>query len=171
MEEWKGLKYKGIDYSDYYAVSSYGNIKSNKTGIVRKLHIGKTGYYVVALTFGSRCSKKTIRVHRAVAESFIQNPDKKETINHIDGNKLNNNVENLEWCTYKENSVHAVENNLIKSGAQSHKAKLKNADVFYIRHMYENHKDVYSIKKLSEMFGVNKEAIRRVIKRESFKNI
>lgn len=171
MEEWKGLIYKGIDYGKHYLVSNCGNIKSTTTGIIRKLHIGTTGYYVVCLTFGSRKNKKTIRVHRAVAESFIKNPDKKETINHIDGNKLNNTVENLEWCTYKENSVHAVKSNLIKSSEESHKSKLTNENVKEIRNTYEFDRVNYSASKLAKKFNVNRETIRRVVNKESFKNI
>lgn len=70
------------------------------------------GYEIVDLYKNGK--RKTVRVHRLVAEAFIPNNDNKPEVNHIDGNKHNNNVDNLEWVTKKENCRHAWNNNLIK---------------------------------------------------------
>ena len=63
------------------------------------------GYLFVQLCVNKKIMRRYI--HRLVAEAFISNPQHKETVNHIDGNKKNNNIENLEWCTYSENNAHA----------------------------------------------------------------
>jgi len=68
------------------------------------------GYNVVCLSDGE--IQKIQYVHRLVAEGFIENKDNKETINHIDGNKSNNHVDNLEWATYSENMIHAYKTGL-----------------------------------------------------------
>lgn len=110
---WKRLIYQGKDYGDFYLVSNTGEIKGVKTGKIRSKNINHEGYYFVSVSLGSRESKKTFKVHRAVAETFLQNEDFNLVVNHKDGNKLNNNIYNLEWCTQRENSIHSVENNLI----------------------------------------------------------
>ena len=69
-----------------------------------------TGYYKVDLRKDGK--RKSMKAHRLVAMAFIPNPEDKPHINHIDGNPLNNNVENLEWCTPRENVIHALETGL-----------------------------------------------------------
>lgn len=110
---WKRLIYHGKDLGDFYLISNTGEIKGLKTNKIRKKNINHEGYYFVCISLGSRKSKPLLKVHRAVAETFIPNINNYPIINHKDGNKLNNNVENLEWCTYQYNTKHAIENNLI----------------------------------------------------------
>lgn len=110
---WKRLIYHGKDLGDYYLVSNYGEIKGVKTGKIRKKNVNHEGYYFVCVSLGSRDNKPLIKVHRAVAETFLDNPNNYPAINHKDGNKLNNYVENLEFCTYQENTIHAVKKHLI----------------------------------------------------------
>lgn len=129
MEEiWKDV----VGYEEIYWVSSFGNIKSNnKEKLIQ--HINKRGYCLISLCKNK--IKKTIRVHRIVAESFIPNINNKPYINHINGIKHDNRIENLEWCTPKENILHSFKNKLQvvpkgnkhhlygKSGSLNHSAK------------------------------------------------
>lgn len=97
-------------YPDYF-VTKEGLVFSSKTNKFLKFSYDQQGYQRVGLFIGNYKSK-TIKVHRLVAETFIKNPDNKKDVNHIDGNKLNNDISNLEWCTRSENIRHAFKNGL-----------------------------------------------------------
>lgn len=103
-EVWKYID----NYSNKYKISNYGNIISyavNQNGYKIKPRIDRYGYYKVALSKNGKRIYTTI--HRLVAQTFIPNPENKPTVNHKDGNKLNNYVGNLEWSTNQENAQHA----------------------------------------------------------------
>jgi len=106
------------------------------------------------------------RLHRLVAEAFLQNPDGKLEVNHIDGNKLNNHVANLEWCTRTENMRHAVSTGLhvLHSGEKARAAKLKQEDVNYIRLNYLPRSKDFNLRKLGQKFGVTEQCIHRIIR-------
>lgn len=99
MEQWQDIP----GYEGLYQVSTLGRIKSNRS--IKSLHIDKGGYLTVWLCKDS--IQKNYKAHRLVALAFIPNPENKATVNHIDGNKQNNCVENLEWATHSENINHA----------------------------------------------------------------
>ena len=103
-ETWKYIK----DYENLYEISNFGNVK-NKFGNIISTFNNK-GYLCVSLYKNNK--KKNYRIHRLVAEHFINNEFNKKEVNHIDGNKLNNNINNLEWVTSQENKIHAVQNGL-----------------------------------------------------------
>ena len=134
-EIWKDVK----DYEGLYQISNLGNIRkmrfiNNITNKEKQFNIkpqiNNSGYYRVMLFKNGNYKNKLL--HRIVAETFINNPDKKNQVNHKDGNKLNNCVQNLEWCSQSENMKHAYKNKLAKSyatgkfGANSLKAKKVN---------------------------------------------
>lgn len=121
MEEiWKDI----AGYEGLYQVSNLGRVKSlerlaNDRGSYRKIEekiknmrLGERGYLIINLSKNNQL--KTYRVHRLVAETFIDNPQKYSQVNHKDGNKQNNCISNLEWCNNSYNQKHAYFNNLNK---------------------------------------------------------
>lgn len=113
-EVWKDIK----GYEKLYQVSNLGNIKTLDYNHTKKEHLLKPilqqdGYYAVNLMKDGK--RKRERINRLVAEHYIDNPKNLPSVNHIDGNKLNNKVSNLEWCTYKYNTQHALKTGLIKT--------------------------------------------------------
>ena len=123
IEIWKDIQ----GYENYYQVSNLGNVKSLRRTIIRKngrpytekekilrQYEDNKGYMYVCLCFNGKI--KSIKVHRPVANSFIFNENNKPQVNHIDYNKKNNRVENLEWCTNLENYIHARKNTNIVNG-------------------------------------------------------
>ena len=118
-EVWKDV----VDYEGIYQVSSKGRIRS----LDREVDRGENGALKIEGMILSPADNKGYKyfnaskqgkkakvtwVHRLVAETFIPNPERKPCVNHIDGDKNNNAVDNLEWCTHEENQNHAVENGL-----------------------------------------------------------
>ena len=96
-----------VGYGGLYQVSNLGNIQSLKNKKLKFLQfaLDKDGYRYVVLS-NWFLKKKTLYIHRIVAKAFIPNPENKPEVNHIDFNKQNNNVENLEWVTRIENMNH-----------------------------------------------------------------
>lgn len=101
MEEWRTLS----NESDLYAVSNLGNVKNIRTNHILAKQLNTIGYERVQLFINGK--QKKFFVHRLVAEYFVDGMDNNLVVNHIDGNKLNNNADNLEWCTRSENDLHA----------------------------------------------------------------
>ncbi len=110
---------------------------------------------------------KLTLVHRLVSECFIPNPQNKPQVNHLDGNRSNNHVDNLEWATASENQKHSV--NILKNfiGESNSNSKLTNDDVKWIRENYKKEKK-YTMKYIAEKFGVSSPTIHSVIHNKSF---
>lgn len=106
--------YKDLDLSDRFLISNTGKLYSKISNKILRTLINKEGYEVVCVSLGGRDKKKIIRIHIAVACMFVKGYEKGLTVNHKDGNKINNLYINLEWVTYKENSKHAFKTGLAK---------------------------------------------------------
>jgi hypothetical protein len=111
-EIWKAV----ADSNGEYHISNHGRVKSYKCGKERILKPyllgGGLPYYAYSLHIKNK--RKICKVHRLVALAFIPNPDNKPQVNHKDGNKLNNHIDNLEWMTSKENHQHAWDTGLFE---------------------------------------------------------
>jgi len=105
---------KKIEFSKGYTVTDCGVVLStnfHRESREREMVFDTSSKYA-RVTIRVDGKSKRFSVHRIVAEAFIDNPDNKPCVNHIDGNKLNNNSDNLEWCTHKENTKHAFDTGL-----------------------------------------------------------
>jgi hypothetical protein len=121
MEIWRDV----VGYEGIYEVSNTGQVRTRKDKITHSVRHGKRTWKQRVLkqkvTKDNTCrvslykdkTEQTWLVHRIVALAFIPLVEGKDFINHIDGNRLNNSVENLEWCTYKENANHAFDTGLM----------------------------------------------------------
>ena len=141
-----------------YEITKEGIIINKISNHIIKPQKNSKGYLRVIL------GKKKYFIHRLVAGKYIPNPNNFPQVNHIDGNKLNNNVNNLEWCTNYQNRQHALKNGLHLKGEQCSWAKLKRKDVDYIK---ENKN--LGCKLLGEMFNVKSSTISSVIHNRSWK--
>lgn len=175
MEQRKEIK--GFEGS--YAISNKGRVKSlaRQCGTVfrkekiRNLNFTHDGYLKLRLLQGEK--DVTARVHRLVAEHFIPNPLNKETVNHIDGDKTNNIVENLEWATRKEQVQHSYDLNLKKpmSGELNGNAVLTNEEAKKIRNEYVKGSRVYGTVALGRKYNVKTSVIQDVVSNKTYKDI
>jgi hypothetical protein len=163
-EIWKDV----IGYEKLYLISSLGKLKSlqNNKEKILKLIPDKKGY--LRTRIGNLNNKKTIKIHRLVAIAFIPNPENKKEVNHRDGNKQNNNIENLEWCTGSENIKHAFKTGLRRSDGNNHNnRKLSSIQVKEIREK----RKIYSCIELGKMYNVSRVQILNIVTYKMWKNI
>lgn len=95
-----------IEGFENYEVSNLGKVRNIKSGRILKPRLHREGYLRHALYKNNK--QKNLLLHRILATAFIDNPEEKPCVNHIDENKLNNDLRNLEWCTAKENAIHGT---------------------------------------------------------------
>ncbi len=173
-EIWKAVP----GYEGSYEASTFGSIRSLsravksrfKTRMTKaiclKANLTHKGYLTVGLS-KDKIQKPKV-VHRLIAKTFVHNPENKPEVNHIDGDKLNNRFENLEWCTRSENMIHCVKMGLYctKPFEGNPNAKLTKDKVREIRKLAESglHRT-----EIAAMFGVHKDNISCIVKRKTWK--
>lgn len=174
IEVWRPV----VGYEGYYECSNYGRVRGVDR-VVTKIngatvkYEGKVlyprynhkGYLSVCLSKG--CKGRYHRVHRIVATAFISEPPSdKHQVNHIDGNKANNHVANLEWVTASGNIVHAYSMGL---SSNAHKERVTEKDVLAIREAYS--KGEITQRSLAIKYGVCYDSIWRIINRKTWTHI
>jgi|LakMenE18May11ns_1017448.scaffolds.fasta_scaffold9733409_3 hypothetical protein len=174
QEEWKDI----IGYEGYYQISNLGKVKSLERVVMVERSYGKVkltwkekilkgailkgGYYTIHFCVYNK--KKRMLFHRLIAIHFIDNPSNLTQVNHIDGNKLNNAIENLEWVSNRENSCHAKKN--VKSSSQYTGVCWHKRDNKWASHIYHKGKLLHL-----GVFNTEEEAYNARIKFEQENNI
>ena len=160
-----------VGFEGLYRVSNMGRVKSLFNGDVkiRRAPLCNPGYFSVVLYKDNEVTH--IRIHVLVAQAFLPNPENKRYVNHRDGNKRNNRVDNLEWVTPLENAHHAINMGLTKSGCDHPRAKLNEEQVRYIREVCIPGDRKFGFGALARKFGVGVKAIARIYYNERYRNV
>lgn len=163
-------------YEGLYEVSPLGHVRSldrkqidgrSRKGKLLKQAYDGCGYPRVRLYNNGN---KAYSIHRLVAMAFIPNHQNKQEVNHKDGNKQNNIVENLEWCTHAENIRHSFNVNLRNHKGENNTAsKATEKQVLKIREMYQN--GDYKQSQLANIYGFSTSIISRIISRKTWKHV
>jgi len=165
IETWKDIE----NYEGSYQVSNLGRIKSfmKKEPQILKEATSIEGYKFITLT--KNLKHKSLGIHRLIAIHFIPNPNSKPEINHINCNPSDNRIENLEWCTPKENKQHSVRMGRVPNGVTHYLSKLNEEQVVEIRGLYANGN--ITMKEIAKKYNVSNCAIRYVIRRITWKHL
>ena len=176
LEEWKEMPRlkqltdeQNAAWKANYMVSNFGNVWSNKTKKVLKQSRHSQGYCLLATKLGGRNGVNIcVRIHRMVAIQFIPNPENKPAVNHIDGDKTNNCVSNLEWVTSVENTQHAIKvlgHRQSPSGFENPRKILSHEDEVYIKQVYVPRCHKFGARALGRKFGVSHKTIMKALNR------
>jgi hypothetical protein len=165
IEEWKDIK----GYDGVYQISNMGRVKSFHKKQPKMLKPIYFGDYLGVQLCGNGVKNKHY-IHRLVVESFLTNTHEKNQVNHKDGNKINNVLSNLEWCTASENRRHAVDNGLLMVlGEDNPQSKLTETDVVDIINTYNV--GVFSQHEIARAFGIGVMQINRIVNGKAWTHI
>ena len=164
-------KWKDIESFESYKISNLGKVKNKNTNNILKPIQNPRGYLSAFLYKGGKVHN--LKIHRLVAKAFLPNPNNLPQVNHKDGNKSNNSITNLEWCSASDNIKHAFKNGLMSSNCkekEEHKLhKLTQEEVDYIRKHYKSRDKEFSSYALGRKFGVSHTRILKIVKNEAWK--
>lgn len=155
MEEWKDIP----NYNGDYQVSNFGRVKSFKRNSIKIMQGGLSNKYP-NITLCKQGKTKTFLIHRLVLLCFLG--DSELQVNHLDGDKTNNKLTNLEYCTPSANLNHAAKSGLLNptKGTKNPQAKLTDADVFFIKEAAKN--KTHKQKELAEIYNVSRATISMI---------
>ncbi len=141
-----------------FEISQSGIIRNVKTKSIKSQYVSDTGYYMITISKNNK--SKPYRVHRLLANNFIENPKKLKEVNHIDGNKLNNDLSNLEWVSHFGNMQHAFSTGLANNtGVKNGMAKLNESKVCEIKELLKQGISQY---KIATKYNVSRSAILKI---------
>ena len=147
--------FKDLKEDDRYEISITGIVRNKKTKYIKSQYVGTTGYYMVSISKNNKSNAH--RVHRLLANCFIPNPNLYKEVNHVDGNKLNNELSNLEWTDHLGNMRHAFSTGLINNtGVNNGMVKLNENSVLEIKKLL---KQGLTQQKIASMFNVSRSAV------------
>lgn len=171
-EIWKDIP----GYEGRYLASSFGRIRTAERWVVRPKKgkpgmrsriiqpcINRCGYVMVGL--GKWKERRTFTVHRIITKTFLENPEGKEFVNHKDFDRTNNHVSNLEWCTRRENTDHALQNGRYWRGEGNHSTKINEKAVRHIR------KREMTQRAYQSLYGIDHSCICRIQKRKTWAHV
>lgn len=162
-EIWKSV----LGYEGLYMVSSTGIVRNSGLSTLKPSIRSKTApYLAVSLTKNGRSCSHFL--HRVVATAFLENKSDLPFVNHIDGVKTNNSVENLEWVSATENMRHAIQKGLLKKGNENHRRVLRDAEVEELIKRFTNGE---SRKCLAKAYGCSRRTVHRItVRGEAYSN-
>jgi len=173
MEKWRSIK----GMSGYYEASTLGRIRSlDRIAIMKNGHqrmkkgqiimpqSSKNGYYHFTPCLDGK--QITRRIARLIAQTWIPNPENLPVVNHLNLEKTDNRVENLEWTTISGNTIHAIQNGVLYTGENKYNAKLTYDD---IPHIFDLYKYGFYQHEIGTMYGVVQKTIGLILRRKAYK--
>lgn len=156
-----------VGYEGLYSISPEGKVWSYRTQKFLKPLLNNKGYWYVQFWVNNK--HKVCLLHRLIAATFIPNPNNLPEVNHKDAVKTNNSIDNLEWCTHRQNMEHCFKNNLRVAavGERASRSKLKEWQVLEIRANYKRGLGV----KMGKEYGVGADVISEIMNRKIWKHI
>lgn len=149
------LEFYDLKTDDRYEITECGIIRNKNNKKIKSQYVSSTGYYMISISKNGKTNP--YKVHRLLADNFIKKIDGKTSINHKDGNKLNNCLSNLEWCNHLENMQHAFNTNLVNNtGSNNGMAKINETIAKEIKLMLKNK---ISQQKIADKFNVSRSLV------------
>jgi hypothetical protein len=149
------LEFFTLKSDDRYEITKCGIIRNKLNRRIKSQYVSSTGYYMISISKNNKTNP--YKVHRLLADNFLEKVDGKTSINHKDGNKLNNCLSNLEWCNHLENMQHAFNTNLVNNtGSNNGMSKINESIALEIKTMLKNK---ISQQKIADKFNISRSLV------------